>query len=66
MAEFKKTDAADVMDALIASAMPYIKNRELEEYEAADPSVVPAKKTVPARETREDRPLPLFFRELSK
>ena len=32
MAEFKKTDAADAMDALIASAMPYIKNRELEEY----------------------------------
>ena len=66
MAEFKKTEAADAMDALIASAMPYIKNRELEEYETADPSVVPAKKTVPARETREARPLPLFFRELSK
>ncbi|MBO7404125.1 MAG: hypothetical protein J6V24_04105, partial [Clostridia bacterium] len=53
------------MDALIASAMPYIHNRELEEYEAADPSVILSEKAV-RRLLRQDRPLPLLHRELSK
>ena len=65
MADFKKPNAADPMDALIASAMPYIKNRELEEYEAADPAVVLSKRTV-RRLLKKDRPLPLFRRELMK
>lgn len=62
MADRKKTDA---MDALIAAAMPRVRNRELEEYEAADPSVVLSGKTV-RRLLRRERPLPLFRRELSK
>ena len=62
MADVKKTDA---MDALIASAMPYIQNRELAEYEAADPSVVLSEKTV-RRRVKTGRVLPLFRHELSK
>ena len=62
MADAKKTDA---MDALIASAMPYIQNRELAEYEAADPSVVLSEKTV-RRRVKTGRVLPLFRHELSQ
>ena len=63
MADMKKTGDNDAMDALIAAAMPYVRNRELAEYEAADPDAILAEES---ERLQKERALPLFRHELSK
>ena len=63
MADMKKTGDNDAMDALIAAAMPYVRNRELAEYEAADPDAILAEEVT---RLQKERALPLFRHELSK